>query len=76
MLRFAPVGPKHQGSAHSSWSGVGGARLGPLILSRPMGSWPAQHTMTPQVADRRMAVLFDLAAVVVQLPLSWTKQKR
>lgn len=36
---------------------------GTLDFSRPMSSWPAEHTMTPHVADRRMAVLFYLAPV-------------
>jgi hypothetical protein len=36
----------------------------------------ANYTMTPQVVDRRMAVLLYLAAVVVQLPLSCAKQIR
>lgn len=34
-----------------------------------MGSFLVDYTMTPQVVDRRMAVLHYLAPVVVQLPL-------
>jgi hypothetical protein len=46
---------------------VGGA----LTSSQPMGSVLGHYTMTPQVVNRRMAVLSCLATVVMQRLHSW-----
>jgi hypothetical protein len=60
-------------------TGLGVASVAPGWNPSPrLTLWASvlRATMTPQATDRRMAVLLDLAAVVVQLPLSGTRQIR
>jgi hypothetical protein len=59
--------------------GLGVAWVAPVWYPSPnLTLWRArrQPTMTPQAADRRMAVLVDLAAVVVQDLLSYARRIR
>lgn len=73
---FSAGKPKDQGSIHRLGVAWVAPAQDPSPRSHPMGFSAANYPMTPQAADRRMAVLHDLAAVVVQLPLSCTRRFR